>query len=271
MKAFNLTDLEYLSTEQLDEILQEETAKHVPDDDLVLKILRILQDREKDDPVKLTPQEIAALNRYRERAGRRKKKRLSLQRWITAAASVAIVAGLLFSVVPQQAEAETFWEMLRRWSESVLSFLDRDETLVELDYVFETDNPGLQQVYNAVVELGVTEPVVPMWLPDGYELIERDVKKTPMLVEVWSVFASNTDDFVYKVTVYEGEPAHQYYKDDSHYESYEKNGTVFNIARNIDNWVVVWSKDNIECTITIDCHEDALRRILESIYVMEEN
>lgn len=271
MKAFNLTDLEYLSSEQLDEILQEETAKHVPDDDLVLKILRILQEREKDDPVKLTPQEIAALNRYREKVSRRKKRRLPLQRWFTAAASVAIVAGLLVSVVPQKAEAETFWEMLQRLSDRVIEFFDRDDVFYDDKYVFKTDNEGLQQVYDAVLELGVTEPVVPMWLPDGYELIECYNKRTPALYGIGAVFAYDKSDLVYKLNIYEGEPAHQYYKDDSHYESYEKNGTIFNIARNIDNWVVVWSKENIECTITVDCHEDALRRILESIYVMEDN
>ena len=27
-----------------------------------------------------------------------------------------------------------------------------------------------QQLYNAVTELGITQPVVPMWLPDGFAL-----------------------------------------------------------------------------------------------------
>ena len=40
------------------------------------------------------------------------------------------------------------------------------------EYVFETDHPGLQQIYDAVVEMGVTEPVVPMWVPEGYDLVE---------------------------------------------------------------------------------------------------
>ena len=42
------------------------------------------------------------------------------------------------------------------------------------------------------------------------------------------------------------------------------------IMRNIDNWVVVCTKDKTEFTITVDCQEDTLRRILESIYVMED-
>jgi len=66
--------------------------------------------------------------------------------------------------------------------------------------------------------------------------------------------------------LFDGEPAHQYYKDDSHNESYEKNGTIFHITKNIDEWVVVWTIDNVECSIFIDCQEDTLRRILESIY-----
>lgn len=271
MKAFNLTDLEYLSSEQLDEILQEETAKHVPDDDLVLKILRILQEREKDDPVKLTPQEIAALNRYREKVSRRKKKRLPLQRWFTAAASVAIVAGLLVSVVPQKAEAETFWEMLQRLSDRVIEFFDRDDVFYDDKYVFKTDNEGLQQVYDAVVELGVTEPVVPMWIPNGYEIVELESRNTPVVSGVRAVFCSDNSEMLYQLSAYEGEPAHQYYKDDSHYEEYEKNGMTFHIARNNNRWVVVWIKENIECLLTMECREDALRSILGSIHVMEDD
>ena len=62
----------------------------------------------------------------------------------------------------------------------------------------------------------------------------------------------------------------EYHKDKSVVDIQEKNGTVFNIMHNNDIWVVTWVKDNVECSIFVDCQEDVLNRILESIYVMEE-
>ena len=69
--------------------------------------------------------------------------------------------------------------------------------------------------------------------------------------------------------IYEGEPARQFYRDDSYYEEYEKNGLIFYITQNNGSWGAVWTKDNIECSIILDCQEDTLRRILSSIYVIE--
>lgn len=261
---------ERLPTPELEEMLQAELAKEVPNDDAVLLLLHILEAREPDVPLELTEREGIAFERYKQRIRARQKKPRHIPRWLSVAACMVLILGVLMTVIPQQAEAETFWEMLQRWSDTVLRYFGRDDEFGVLDYTYETDNPGLQQVYDSVIELGVTDPVVPMWLPDGYELEYFTPKKTPMSSGIWAGFTCDESSVVYKIEVYDGEPAHQFYKDDSHYESYEKNGTIFNITRNIDRWTVVWTNDNIECLLTLDCREDTLRRILKSIYVMEE-
>ena len=263
--------LEQLETAELDAMLQAELEKNAPDPNSVRLIMSVLEGREAAAPVPITDSEEAAWQQYQKRMAGLRKKPAPVRRWMAGAASVVLVVGMLFAVMPQQAEAETFWEMLQRWTATMLSYIDRDETLAEVDYVFETDNPGLQQVYDAVVELGVTDPVVPMWLPEGYELIKLESKNTPMLQGLWACFSMGENQLIYKLDVFAGEPAHEFYRDDTHFESYEKNGTLYNITRNIDNWVVVYTKDNIEITITVDCQEDTLRRILGSIYVMEDD
>jgi len=87
-----------------------------------------------------------------------------------------------------------------------------------------------------------------------------------MLKGLWAWFSLDDSQLVYKLDVYQGEPAHQHYRDDNHYDEYEKNGIIHYITQNNGWWVVVWNKDNIECFLTVDCQEDTLRRILESIY-----
>lgn len=259
-----------LSTPDLEELLQAELEKQTPDDDAVLLLLHILESREPDGPLYLTPREEAAFARYKQNAVRRGKRPISALRGLSVAACCVMILGFLFAVVPQQVEADSFWEMLQTWSESILEILNPREHISSLDYHFETDNPGLKQVYDAVVELGVTDPVVPMWLPEGCELTYIEEVQTPMLLGITARFSYQESGIVYKLDMYDGEPAHQFYRDGSHYEEYEKNGMNFYVTQNNDSWVAVWTKDNIECSISIVCQEETLRRVLRSIFVMED-
>lgn len=159
--------------------------------------------------------------------------------------------------------------MLQRITNTVMEYFSREDIRAEKGYVFVTDNPGLQQVYEAVLELGVTGPIVPMWLPEGYTLTEMQQYKTPMLNGLSASFSNGIYEIVYQLEQYYGEPAHQYYKDDNYYETYEWEGVIYHVAQNNNWWTVIWVKDNIECFLTLDCQEDTLWRILRSIYVME--
>lgn len=258
-----------LSTPDLEAMLQAELEKKPPDDDAVLLLLHILEERQPEE-LDLTDREQSTFDRYKQRVRSRGKATYRIPRWLTMAASFAVIMGLLFTVVPQQAEAETFWEMLQRMSKSVVEFFSREDRFDDEEYVFTTDNPGLQQVYDAVVELGVTEPVVPMWLPECSKITLCEEKNLPMAQGIHAAFSYGNDEIIYEMKVYSGEPAHQYYKDDSYYETYEQEGAKYYISRNNERWSVVWTIENIECHITLDCQEEALRRILKSIYVMEE-
>lgn len=262
---------EQMPTEELEVMLHSELEKPVPDDDAVLLLLHILETREPDTPAALTPRETIAWQKYQTRVHRRTKQSRTPRRWIPAAASLVLVIGLLFSMIPQQAEAETLWEMLSRWKESVLQFLNPEEKFVAEEYVFHTDHPGLQQVYDAVTELGIDEPVVPMWIPEEYELSDLDEINTPKLKGINVNFSNGEKYLVYKADVYADSASREYYKDDSYSEVYEVEGMTYNVTKNKEWWIVVWSKENIECSIALDCQEETLRRILDSIYTMEEN
>ena len=62
-----LESLKEMSSEQLSRLIQEETAKECPNDELVLMALDILEDREKDEPVKLGPKGETAWKKYQSK------------------------------------------------------------------------------------------------------------------------------------------------------------------------------------------------------------
>ena len=162
-------------------------------------------------------------------------------------------------------------EKLARLTDSIVEFFSPGMANDNIkEYVFETDNPGLQQVYDAVVGLGVTEPVVPMWLPEGYELVECKVVETSHKQGIAASFQNEQRYIAYRIDIHGVDVSHEYHWGGDIIAEYECAGIRHTIMRNNDRWVVTWFTDNIECSFTLDCQEDTLYNILKSIYVMED-
>lgn len=261
-------ELESVGSEQLRTMLHAETAKDVPDDDLVLTILHILEEREPDALTSESPREEAAWKQFRKRVKARKKRPLLSLRSLANAAVLLLVIGLLVAAIPQQAEADNWWDRIARWTDDFFGFFreEEEESFNLEDYEFRTDNPGLQQVYDTVVELGVTEPVVPMWLPEGYELADFVVDAMLDKETVAARFINSDETLIYQLNILSTDKSGQYMKDDTEVIIREICNTTFNIMKNNEIWVVAWEKDNIECSMAIDCQEYVLYEIIGSIY-----
>lgn len=259
--------LKEMSSEQLSRLIQEETAKECPNDELVLMALGILENREKEKPVVLGSKEKAAWKKYQSKV--RSRNRIPVLTWkpLMQVASVLLVITLLFALLPTQANAETWWERLARWTDDFFSFFNPSTSeLAANEYVFQTDNEGLQQVYDAVIKLGVTTPVVPMWLPEGSELTEIKQDAMPTHEYIIARFSQESNEIVYKLNLYSIDRPNQYHKIETGVKELERHGTTYSIIRNESNWSIIWTDENIECSIFIDCQENVLYEIIESIY-----
>ena len=75
---------------------------------------------------------------------------------------------------------------------------------------------------------------------------------------------------IIKERIYNDNITSEYYKDGEIILETESGGITHTILRNTDTLTAAWTIDNIECSIFIDCQEDTLIQILESIYTMED-
>lgn len=276
MKIENVADLrdmlEQMETQQLDEMLLEELRKESPNGELIRLIGSVLKERDRDMIPEIDANIQQAWERYQRKSQPVHKKPKCMNTWLLKAASLILVLLALFTLLPQEAKAMSFFERFVEWTENVFSLISPSEAKNrEAEYVFQTDNPGLQEVYDRVTELGVTVPVVPMWLPEGYELVEMKVNNTPTNICLSSKFLKEASKVIYQLNMYSDNVTSTYPKDDNNIYEIEKNGTVYRLMNNKDLLVAVWSIENIECSIFVDCQEGTLIRILESIYMVEEN
>lgn len=265
------TALEGLPTRQLEEMLQEELTREQPNSQNIRLVLKILQEREKDDPVEAGPEAEAAWEKYLDDIDEPIYEHSPKGRWALRIASVAAIVILLLAALPQEASARNFFERLISWTDSVFALIGPEDACnITGEYVFRTDNPGLQQVYDTVVELGVTQPVVPMWLPEGFELTECKATDNPKKQAVTAIFSNGSSEVRFEINIYADNIASKYYKDEDDVAPVELAGVSHYVIKNDEKWVAVWVRDNCECSIIVDCQEDVLLTILRSIYMLED-
>ena len=253
-------------------MLHEELRKEQPDGQLIRLIGSVLRERERDTLPEITPEIQKAWEQYQEKTNPQQSATKRVRTYVVRAASLILVLLTLAALLPKQAEAMNIFERFIAWTSDVFSLLSPSERGKQEDtYEFRTDNPGLQQVYDKVTELGVTVPVVPSWLPEGYALKECHVTETPAKTYLFVSFFNGITDAVYELSIYNGNVTSVYSKDANIVRVVEMNNIEHTMMHNNDFLVAVWTTENIECAISIDCKEDELNRILKSIYTMEDN
>ena len=262
--------LEQMETQQLDDMLLEELRKDTPNGELIRLIGSVLKEREMVPEIDANIQK--AWERYQKKTQPAYKKPKLMSSFLIKAASMLLVLFALVAMLPQEAKAMNFFERFIAWTEDVFSLTSPAEAQEQKEeYVFRTDNPGLREVYDKVVELGVTEPVVPMWLPEGYELVECEVENTIAKTYMTAAFSDGNADIVYQLDIYSMNVTHEYYKNGTILYKKEINSIVHTVMQNKSLLVALWTRENIECSIVVGCQEEVLHRILNSIYTMEGN
>lgn len=278
-KPYLREELERMSTGQLEEMINTEMEREQLDADLIRTLMDILNERHRKVAKPHTQQELQAWEQYQrdcaleEKKSKARKKR-KMWRYIqrAAVAAVLVIACLGFITVPRASGANNFLDFLTKWTDNVFAIFgpSNADDVARQEYVFQTDNPGLQEVYDEVAGMGVTVPVVPMKLPDGAELDELKVTHTRTRTYIYARLVTENAEFILEYSLYGTDVLREYSWDTTGAEDYECNGIHHDIVNNDGNYAAVWSRENLECSVIVDCQEDVLYDILDSIYTTED-
>lgn len=259
-------ELETISTPELEEKLQEELRKEYPDEKVVLPVLQELEERAEAVPIEITEDHRAAWEKFKRNAANNKNVPKS-KSWLAKAVAAAAVVCVFILAIPRQAGAENLFDRLVRFADGVFQFFDfgSDPGDIETEYVFTTDNSGLQQLYDKMTELGVKDPVVPMWLPEGYQLTELKVLPAPDCKKVHANFEKLDSTIVMSFRMPKNATYTQYERK-LDMEVYEIAGVAHAIVENEKTWSAAWIAEGIECSVTVDQEKEVLIEIIRSIY-----
>lgn len=273
-----MTETEYtrqtlggLSRDTLRRMLSQQLQKAPPqiDDALVRMLLRELESRG-DDPDYYDDEAIeAACEAFRQATQSAKPRKRWRQSWLVKAASVLLVLGILFLGLPATAQADDFRGIISWWSDSVFQLLTPGKQPLTQPYVYETDHPGLQQIYEEVTNLGITDPVVPRWIPKDFILNEFQVIQMAEDTVVHCSFVEDKSSIIITWVLHAKETSFQHEKDAKLTTIWELAGNEHYVISNNSEYTVTWMTNDIESTVTTDCTEEEVYRIITSIYTSE--
>lgn len=258
-----------MPTEELEQILQAELEKEYPNEEVVLPILHELKEREKDILVEKTPEVLEILEKL-SKHNTSSKQSIHKRRWLTGIAAAAAVVCIVVMTMTPTARAESLFDILFRWTSSIFEFInpDKNESYPTANTDFATDNPGLQQLYDKVTELGVTESVVPTWLPEGFVLFELKDSPMPSGSKVHSNFKNGDYDIsiTYRIST---DISPKVEKEETGIEIFEAGEVNHFIMDNDEYLSVTWSVDGVECLLNTNLAKEDIYSIIISIYRSE--
>lgn len=266
--TFRREELEKLSTLELDTLLREELDSDTPERETVLLVLSILEERDPTDsdnrPAGAEEAWERLLNRPRQADSKMPKLGIKPAKWLGAVAA-AVLAVVLLVTVPQSVGAENIFQIIGRWTRDIFNLSDGSARQVQDDYVFQTDHEGLQQLYDAVVAQGITEPVVPMWIPEGYELEEIKVFSQRETPKIYAQFVFKQNYVQVFIEPHCLEETNKYSKDKVTVREIEYNNICYYLMQNKDTYKAIWTIGNLECSLVTNDTETIMINMLNSI------
>ena len=193
------------------------------------------------------------------------KPRRRLRQVLVAA---AIVVCLVVFALPPALGYESFFKMLGEWTSDTFYFTPNTQPTGETQTGEFPPPKEYQNLQEALDDYGVTEQLVPAWIPDGYVLEEVSVRTSPVngKVEFRAVYEDGealiSVLYVKRSTL----ASSTYERDETEVEIYEKGGIQHYIFENLGQFVCAWYHGNIECSIGLDTSREDLKKMIDSIY-----
>lgn len=287
----DLAALDKLSTGELQSILESDAALEL-DSEVLLYMLSILENRNSllEPPVAeeealkslknnyLTDEiiDIPIIDRDTTKVislkdVKRKRKYVSfgsraLKPLITAALVIVLMFTLSFGAM---AAGIDVFGAIARWTEDLFGFARYDED-ASVDAALTGDKvaPVLEPLYKDLVGAGVTEDVLPAFIPEGF-IVEEYSCYSFSTEEIFACTLDNEKTKIYlSYTVYNSEMDEddKYHKEAGDPEEYIINGITHYIIDNNGEIKIIWMNSNVECSISGRVSEETLTEIVESIY-----
>ncbi len=186
---------------------------------------------------------------------------------VKAAAAVAAILCLL--TLTASAFGYNLWAAIARWTDETFRLIGGTEDEGSASADTPAYAPELEELYTALAEHGVTEDVLPTWLPEGYEQTTFNCVENSSGELIFNVILEKEGedrliDLYYIVRTIS--PYVQYQKNDGDPEVYGMGGISHYIMSNMGEYFATWTNGRVECSFSGFTSREELIRMINSIY-----
>ncbi len=274
--TFSPDTLEKLSTPELERILRAELDSLTPERETIMFVLSILEDRDPTNSDNRPAGAYEALENVMETQQAKpnapvatNKARSRRIRGIVAAA--VMVALILLLTVPQAVGADSFLEIIGRWTHDLFSFFESDAPQPHpqlqpqpREYGLQSENEDLIKIYNAALRIGISDPLVPTWLPEGYALQEYKIFETARRPKIYARFSKEDKYLQISIEMFKQTTSNFYPKDDINANIIVSKGMYYYIFSNDDSLKAIWTDDHVEYMIVTNDTLEVLTDVLKT-------
>lgn len=192
-----------------------------------------------------------------------KKARKGLNRTIKSIISVAaVLCVILAGSVTAKALGYDIWDAVIVWTKDTFGFETTVNEPKPTPYVKQIPEE-LDELKNLMTEHGLSNKLIPGYIPEGYKLANLEYSDLGDADTIFCHLSNGSNDIMLIYSMYSGDStSFQLEKDALSPEKYESGGTTYYIMSNMDDYLVTWLSDNVECTILgIPSHDEALKMI----------
>lgn len=291
--------LSRLSTKELEAILRADAeSPNAVNDEAISYILEVIEQREHEHPSGSFPdvdsswKEFQTIYNIPEGAnqslypvedednirktvnlpGNPKRRRVFQRPLFIAAIIVLLIAAMTIPV----AGYGNLLEMIGSWTADQFTFITtgyRKETTSDETDIGKEESPDSkigEELRQVLQEYGITESVVPSWLPDGFELADEiSVEDYPDFneTEFFAFYSDGENSCTISITR-TGHQVHgsTYEKGSGSPEVYTSGDVEYYIFQNSESILAAWYVDNLECSINTTMSESDLKGVIDSIH-----
>lgn len=184
----------------------------------------------------------------------------------------AVIVVLMALTIPVALGYTSIFNMIGQWTDDYFHFVPMYEEAVTSNVTFpistqpntEFDTP--QDVLDAY---GITQRIVPTWLPSGFSLSASEVVALESAGQnEFSFLYSNADlIIILSFTQHTNNliTSSEYQKDAGSVEEYQVDDIVYYLYTNVNQSCASWCIGNMECSINGDIPMDTLKEMINSI------
>lgn len=272
-----------MTTEELEDILRqnEDNFEDETDIDMLMYVAEVIRGRKEPNPNRKTPEEAFEIfkthymptdsemeelqEHSEEKTGRKNHaKVIPMARWMRRLTAAAAVVAVIFAgTITASAFGVNLWEVFVQWTEETFHFRGSNDQ--EPSAPEKENNQDYQSLQEALDLYKITTPLVPKWIPQGYELHSIKVNASPAQEVFLGIYLKDDQMLKVQIKQYLDSDPEQIEQSGTLIEEYETGGIIYYIFENDSLLQAMWINENFECLISGGLTIDEMKTIVDSI------